>query len=516
MASDLPRLTPSPSIYEFLAARADELGRLPDDVILPDEPDRDGGIRWAPGALDGVLGHHAGRDDANVRARELAGLVAEAAEHPSVERLRALLDGCGDDAIAIVDPMIERLVERQPPRDGIRRVARWLASTATERAPVKVGIALLGVAGVDGSDGATGILRTLGAHHEFTLFVSVAFANGAGDGAESEIWAQAATVDGWGRIQCVERLRDTTDPAIKRWILRTGFRNSVMYEYLAYIAATTGGLLEALRGEVDRELLDAAGEIFEALVMGGPAEDLDDWDEGADAVEAYLAVMATRAATIRDYLGVAAIRKFLARDEDWDERAERGWTAGRRTAFATACREVLARPHWADVAWQALESSDRAVSWSANAVLADLGADTFEHHVDAIRADPHAGNWFDAWRQARGDRPERLVRLARELLPLDAIGAGGAVQPGHGLGSPDHMALDWTLQELRHHPGLGGDLLLVGLGSAVVRNRNMALQALQVWPTDRWPDGVRPLLAAIAADDDHESTRAQAAELSQR
>jgi hypothetical protein len=72
------------------------------------------------------------------------------------------------------------------------------------------------------------LLRTLGAHNEFTLYAVVAFGNGTEDGGESEIWALATVVDGWGRIHCVERLRHTSDPAIRRWILRTGFRNSVM------------------------------------------------------------------------------------------------------------------------------------------------------------------------------------------------------------------------------------------------------------------------------------------------
>jgi hypothetical protein len=67
----------------------------------------------------------------------------------------------------------------------------------------------------------------------------------------------------------VERLRETTDPDIRSWILREGYRNSIMHEYLAYIAATTGGLLEALRAEtVDRRLLTAAGQILQALDRG--------------------------------------------------------------------------------------------------------------------------------------------------------------------------------------------------------------------------------------------------------
>ena len=219
-----------------------------------------------------------------------------------------------------------------------------------------------------------GLLRTLGAHDEFTLYAVVAFGNGTEDGGESEIWALATVVDGWGRIHCVERLRHTSDPAIRRWILRTGFRNSVMYEYLAYTAATTGGLLAALRGDdIDRELLDAAGEIIAALVTGGPAEELDDWDDGADAIEAYLSVLTTRAETLRDYRGVAAVRDFLAREDEWDKRSARGWTATRRTAFEGVCRELLGLPAWRELATTALASPDRVKSWLGDQVLRDLG-----------------------------------------------------------------------------------------------------------------------------------------------
>jgi hypothetical protein len=44
--------------------------------------------------------------------------------------------------------------------------------------------------------------------------------------------------------------------------------HSIMDEYLAHTA--TGGLRALLRDDLDRELLDAAGEILTALVNFGP------------------------------------------------------------------------------------------------------------------------------------------------------------------------------------------------------------------------------------------------------
>jgi hypothetical protein len=64
-------------------------------------------------------------------------------------------------------------------------------------------------------------------------------------------------------------LARTENPAVKDWLLREGFRNSVMYEYLAGSCARAGGLLAALSEDcMDRRLLTAAGEIIQALIVG--------------------------------------------------------------------------------------------------------------------------------------------------------------------------------------------------------------------------------------------------------
>ena len=316
MSPELAPLSPDPSIYSVIRNHLDEAGRLKGpDLSLPGEADVSSGVLgWAPGAMDGVLGHHAGGGvSADTRADQAAEAFVRACQRPTRRRLRRLYDALrGDSVLEFLDPMIERLAQRQPDRERLHDLGRWLATTASDRGAVKVGIAVLGVTGLDRD---VDVVRVLGAHEEFTLYAAVALANGLPQ-PDTELWALATTVDGWGRIHCVERLRGTTDPSIRSWILRRGFRNSVMYEYLAYIAATTGGLLEALRAEApDRELLTAAGEIFEALAMGGPAEDLHDYEDGPEAVATYLDLMAARSETLGDFLAVAAIRSFLDSEE---------------------------------------------------------------------------------------------------------------------------------------------------------------------------------------------------------
>ena len=513
MTDRLPPISPPPSIYDYIRSHLDPAGRLGQPGLsLPDEAKvMSGEVRWVAGAMDGAFGHYGARGPAEDRAAVVAALLVKACERPSKRNLAKLYRAVSDDGVLdFVDRMIEKLGESQPDRARLHALGRWLATTGSDRGAVKVGIAILGVTGLDAD---VDVVRALGAHDEFTLFAAVAFSNGLAE-PESELWSLASAVDGWGRIQCVERLRDTQDPQIRAWILRQGFRNSVMYEYLAFIAATTGGLLAALEvREPDRELLTAAGEILEALVMGGPAEDLDDYDAGADAVEAFLRHMETRAETLGDYHAVAAIERYLDQEDGWDQRSQRGWTASRREAFGTKCAEILARSQWQDRIAVGLLSDDPTEFWRADQAARRRGIDTFDIHIDKIREDPFGGPWFQAWEQAGRERAELLAELARELLPLEEIGTGPADVLGIGPEWRAHNALDWSLQALRDHEGVGSDLVLVGLRSPAVRNRNMSLNILKSWWPSAWPAGVRDLAEGLAQADPNERTREFAAEV---
>lgn len=514
MADGLPSVAPGPSIYDHVRAHLDEAGRLTEpDLSLPDEAKAmPGEIRWVAGAMDGAFGHHWGGGQAAEQASRVAALFVKACRRPSHRNLTKLYRSVADDdsVLDFVDPLIEELAGQRPYRAALHALGRWLATTASDRAAVKVGIALLGVTGLE-SEGD--VVRVLGAHEEFTLFAAVALTNGLTE-PESELWALASAAEGWGRIQCVERLRDTEDPAIRAWILRHGFRNSIMNEYLAYIAATTGGLLGALEDErADREVLTAAGEILEALVIGGPAEDLDDYESGADAVEAFLMHMDTHAETLGDYHALASIRSYLSRDDGWDERSRRGWTASRREAFEATCDEILDRDEWADRIAVGLLTDDPAEFWRAEQAARRRGIDTFDIHLQKIREDPLGGAWFQAWQQADRERAELLVEMAHSLLPLDEIATGPANALGVGPEWRAHAALDWTLQALRDHEGVGPDLVLLALSSPVVRNRNMALKVLEEWPRSTWPPGAVELAEHLAFSDPNEKTRELASQV---
>ena len=507
MGAELPTVTSGEPLLSYIRRHLDAGGRLPPDGIdLPDEVVlANTAIRWAPGALEGVFGHHGGNDDVERTVRDVADLLVKVCRRPTRRRLRSLHEALVEaHALSIVDRLIDELARRQAGNDAVRRIGLWLASTSPNTGPVKIGLALLGATGLEG---CVDVVRTLGAHDEFTLYAATAMRNGLKE-SDSELWALAVSVDGWGRIHCVERLSNTEDPQIRAWLLREGYKNSIMYEYTAFIAAETGGLLAALECDpVDRVLLTAAGEILSALIEGGPAEDIGDYAAGADAIERYLTLMRSRAESLDDYLAVAAIRDFVGEGEH--EAFDRpGWTVSRREAFHATSLEILGEPSWHDRVGVLLgpDASDDDI-WKRRSVARDLGIDTFEVTFGRIEQHPLGSDWYDAWRDADTDRAHRLVELARTRLPLEEVASGSSNALGIGPGYEAHQALDWSLQALGSYPGIGGDLLVFGLQSPVTRNRNMALSALHKWPAASWPPEARALVEAADAADPNEDTR---------
>ena len=177
-----------PSIYQHILEniRAGEPGLGEKGDLLPDDEIIRGGeeIRWAPGALDGVLGHHAGSNEAGEAANSVLESI-RALTHTASDECAGLLYSLllGQSTLAYVDQLLEAILASEDlDAERVHSIANWLATGAADREPIKCAIALLGVCqGGDNRD----LLLTLGRHEEFTLFASVALQNN-GDEPEHE------------------------------------------------------------------------------------------------------------------------------------------------------------------------------------------------------------------------------------------------------------------------------------------------------------------------------------------
>jgi hypothetical protein len=499
-----------PSIYEHIRAHLvpGRTGLAEGSEALPDEGGEVKGLRWAAGAFDGAFGHHGGGASESDTAEDiLAALrsVLAKASRPNLERLYALL--AENSALEYVDPLLEKIaVDRELDPERLRKVARWIATGGADRNAVKAAVALLGL--FPGEEDRE-LLLTLGRHEEITLYAAVALAN-ALPSPDETLWELGRNVEGWGRIQVVERLAKTRDPSIRRWLLVEGYRNSVLVEYTAAICARAGGLSAELgKEDPGDEVLAAAGDLLVALIEGedGPSEGMASYEDGAVVTERFLEHLCARAQELEHFVAVDCIRSFLTREEaDWAPLERFGWTPERRDRLLRVSEEIRARPGWREMVRQGLASEDRDHFFTAARVAEALGLDPWEEYFRRLVAGESVC-WYHVMRTDDPERIDRVVALAQERLPLEEIAAGPADELGLGPGYAEHSNLDWVLQDLRRFPGRGWPLLRAGLRSPVVRNRNMALQALSVWGRDRWEPETEMLLRRALRDEPDEGVR---------
>lgn len=384
---------------------------------LPDEVPRTTPAGFPSVSLDGVMSHHF-RTKSTGDPGALADAVAAAvgAGDGDGGRLVALHDLLADQrAIGVVDDLLTEVRGRDLPREPLRRLARELCETGSRREAVKLAIALLGTV-ADERD--RDLLLLLGALEEFTLFAVVALANSRPD-RHRAVFELARRVDGWGRIHAVERLRGCTDPDVKAWLLRDGFRNGVMNEYLAHLAATTGGLYEALlEPSVDDALLDGAGDILVALAVGGPAEELKDYDDALPVLHRYLDLMDTATPALDRLSALLRIRRIL---RHYHEGLT--WPDGDRLRVVGRLNLLLDRPVWADIARERLADPvgefgfEQAMSAARGLGLPFRTAAV--RHLESNPSDAYVWQEVLADAEERGDRAgfAELVALAERIEP---------------------------------------------------------------------------------------------------
>jgi len=497
------------ALYAHLKAHLDpQTGVLqPAGAVLPDHAE------WAEQHPEAAAEEHASGqfnssawlDAAEVeldseKAQAIYKALQEALTQPTAKsRTRFYRLIASDQVIEYVDELLDSIMEHAEELDPVplHTLACWLAREAPDRGAVKLGIALLGL--FQEEPGDRELLLTLGAHDEFTLFCAVTLCNTLDEPAEA-LWQLAQRVQGWGRIQALECLPETDDPQIKDWLLREGFRNTVRDEYLAYLCAVRGDLLEALTPDmIDRDLLTSAGDLIGALLVGGPAEDIDDYEDAPEVLKRYLFHLLAEQANLREFCIVEAIREYVEDNtRDWDERESQGWTPETRSLLLESCYQLREKPYWPELARAGLQSPGEQEFQLAILTTQALDLpEAYEALQARLNADPlQPAFWHWVPRIWGADRVEAGLDWADTLLPVEALARWNADQAEEALDDPAVQCWLVLLLELPDYPGRGERLLVRALRSPLLSVRETALQAVARWPRGDW---TQPLFAALTA-----------------
>jgi hypothetical protein len=479
------------TIYNYIKINLDSEGKLPTECEdLPDSAEfyEDKPLRWVSGAMDSVMSHHSGSSDEEDKVLMISKLLRQQiAKQSNFTRRETYIAFMDDDILGFVDPLLEHL--RKQSDLNIRVLydeAKWFAKEGVHRGVVKMGIALLGLFNCEQDEE---LLMTLGKHEEFTLFVSVAIVNGFTN-SNQKLFELAKCVQGWGKIHLVERLEAETDE-IKDWLLRQGCNNSIMPEYLAFTCSVKGNLSDALGSQsIDEELYKGAGIIIAALIAGGPAEDIDDYDASMLVITNFLRHSFSHCNTLSNLLVVTNIKGFLEQEgEIWNKRLVASWNNKTRENCLEECKKIIFQDRWDDLIWSEIGSEDNYKKYCATQAARILGIDTWQQLYAELQTKPlDSGLYYELMRTDNKERIKKLVAFAEEYLPLKDIATGPGTELGLGPDFKAHGCLDFILQDLDGYEGVGGKLILTGLKSTVIRNRNMAIKVLEVWNKSSWPE----------------------------
>ncbi len=362
-----------PSIYSFIKEQGQVLdGTLPDD----DEYWADSPIRWVAGAQDGVFGHHMAEEEITEKGYPIIRLLVKQSSRPNELRRSALYHRLSKLQISsVIDHLLQKIVEHPSVNfDGLYQEAKWLVQNGAHRNSVKFGLALLGLFK---NDEEKELILSLGRHEEFTLYAAVAIQNGTTDGNKT-LFELAQQVHGWGKIHLVERLEPNNDE-IKNWLLRDGCCNTVMNEYLASICARRGELHKALAVEkIDAQLMDGASDIIEALLAGGPAEDIYDYEYGAQVLADYIRLFEKQCASFKHLLTVFKIRDFLNEHQDNESLlSELGWVEQQIADTMSNCEKIIADDNWRKMILHAVATKERVQNENTVACVADNEQDYY-------------------------------------------------------------------------------------------------------------------------------------------
>lgn len=217
---------------------------------LPDI-DIEKGEKWVPGAYEGTIL----RSDVRIKYQAMvnyftAKKIKKQVLKPSDTNKRKLLSRLEKyTAISIVDPMCSfcvafKLTKSDEKKAALRDFAIELITNVNKREIVKLGIALLGICGKKED---LELIKPLGFHDEFTLYVSgTACRLSEGEEKNKYLFELLENVSGWGKIAILFDIDYSKEDARLK-VVKYGCKNDIAYSYAANVCAIKGKMHEILK-----------------------------------------------------------------------------------------------------------------------------------------------------------------------------------------------------------------------------------------------------------------------------
>jgi hypothetical protein len=478
------------SILKFLFSNLNDDGKLSETAHdLPDEKKDENKIKFAAGLMDAMSGTDSSDESKKSiieLSKHLKSISTKGNKRSEQEFYRLITEKEG--VIDIIDDFLKTIAEKSLPiQPYLFNYAMDLATRTDKRNAVKFGIAILGLCQVKS---VLNNIKVLGLHDEFTVYSAIAIAN-ISDNTENDLWELAQKVDGWGKIQLVNRLaKPGLKETIKDWLIFDGYRNNIMYEYLAYTCATNGELHKKLESDqIEHKLFKSASDIIQALIVEhSPAEDIKSYPYASQAIRDFLKHAKTHASDVLDFNTLHKLKDFLTElQKNIEEQNKNGWNQEVISNCIIEIVEILNSRDWKIIAYEALKSDDNVIYWNAKQSAEKLGIDLWETVWFRLKEKPiDSFCWYDITHFTNSEHADKIIDFALNYLPFDELATGVKDSNGFGENYNKYASLEYATTFLENYPKKGEKIILTALKCPVTRNRYVAIKVLDKWKRINW------------------------------
>lgn len=439
-----------------------EDGTLSDDYELPSHGNTMGDLKFAPGALDGMMMYHMNLDESefiNERKKLLRAIdVASDGDIDGAESIVYEFVKDGGRALPHVD-VLQGYIRKdldQLDLENVIVLAYCLVMQGTEPEAVKVGLEIMEPFNVTSVPEIADAVRTLALSDEFALYSCWIMSHW--EGGNDQILEVAKRDVGWGRIHAVEMIEPTNED-VELWLLAHGAENEVTPNYSALTCYRKTHFERRLTGELSLDCYRGA-----AVIVGGLME--EEPLEGMSGVEdpTHLLLLFLKQTSGRADLEAEDYRTLLDIEQYANEEMEEGGTE-----VGSAAREILD----SETCRKAVSSSMR--EGKSIDVARGLGLDYEPYAFSALENDFERGYAYAPYLVSDGYRADDVLRLCESGVKTALNGEGS--NPGF---AQFNMAM-YLLQLYRDKPGVGMSAVEAALSSEYRGCWNSALKVLSDW-----------------------------------
>ena len=441
-------------------------GELPEDFILENKEYKESELRYAPGALEGICGHHLGKGG---DAEEICALIKEYLEMDPKEAL-ILFESkeAKDFQIATIrKELLESIYENRQEYDAgkLKLMAATFISYGYKVVSVKLGLILLTLFDLSDNEGAKRILKVLAYSEEFTDYVIWNTAGWKEEEKQDFYFELAKKLKGWGKINVVEMMKaDTAEK--KEWLLCHGCKNTVLYAYLGYECAMKCDLYERLKaGNFSSEEFAGASDIIAGLLDEGPCQGMSVMEEPVELALLYLEECKKHNWDAEQVALITDLASYFKNSKIED--------AGHVVAKA---QEVLERLDLNVFIVENIENNTHNCMRIADMYDIDMS----EHLLRLMKMDFPKYYQFCYYFFRNNQCIDDFLELCDRKIDYDKY--PNEMGNSLGLGAVQgEIRLDMIVQYLDKHYRKGSKLIKVCIQSPITRWRNMAAKAMLGW-----------------------------------